>query len=261
MMLPIRTLADIDDTRQPLVLSVHRQVDETVAIHRHMHRRGQLLVVASGLITVHADSGSWVVPASTAFWIAPGREHSLVLHGGLAGWSIYLDERACGDAASEMGAARAPALLREAVTRHAAYCQPENAPRSDVAIRLGDVIRDEIAALRFEQAYLPMPLDRRMMQIARLMLQDPANDASLHALSRSVGLSRRTATRRFVTETGVSFSVWRQRLRLMRALERLAAGDSVTETALSLGYDSPSAFSAMFRRNFGATPSRFRPAV
>ncbi len=158
-----------------------------------------------------------------------------------------------------MGAARAPAVLREAAARHAVYCLPENVPPGDTSMRLGQVIQDEIAALRFEAAYLPRPLDRRMLQIARAMIRDPASDGSLQELSGRAGVSRRTATRRFAAETGVSFSEWRQRLRLMRALERLAAGDSVTETALSLGYDSPSAFSAMFRRCFGAAPSQYRP--
>ena len=39
------------------------------------------------------------------------------------------------------------------------------------------------------------------------------------------------------------------------AVGRLAGGASVTRVALELGYDSPSAFSAMFRRVLDATPS------
>ena len=38
---------------------------------------------------------------------------------------------------------------------------------------------------------------------------------------------------------------------------RLAAGQPVTRVALDLGYASPSAFGAMFRRAFGTTPSRY----
>jgi len=44
----------------------------------------------------------------------------------------------------------------------------------------------------------------------------------------------------------------------LRALERLAAGDAVTRVALELGYQSPSAFIAMFKRAFGVPPSRCR---
>ena len=40
-------------------------------------------------------------------------------------------------------------------------------------------------------------------------------------------------------------------------MEMLAAGQSVTTVALDLGYDSPSAFTAMFRRTLGTTPRRY----
>ena len=41
------------------------------------------------------------------------------------------------------------------------------------------------------------------------------------------------------------------------ALARLAAGEPVTRIALDLGYESPSAFAAMFKRALGAPPSRY----
>ncbi|MCY1215799.1 HTH-type transcriptional regulator NimR [compost metagenome] len=50
---------------------------------------------------------------------------------------------------------------------------------------------------------------------------------------------------------------WRQRARLMRAQEMLAAGAAVTTVALELGYDNVSAFIAMFKRELGTTPGRY----
>jgi AraC-like DNA-binding protein len=67
-------------------------------------------------------------------------------------------------------------------------------------------------------------------------------------------------TRRFAAETGMPFSEWRQRARLMRALELLMAGQPVTGIALDLGYDSLSAFIAMFRRSLGVSPSKYLSA-
>jgi len=55
----------------------------------------------------------------------------------------------------------------------------------------------------------------------------------------------------------MSFGAWRQQVRLLRALELLAAGEAVTGVAFDLGYESPSAFIAMFRRNLGASPTRY----
>jgi AraC-like DNA-binding protein len=43
----------------------------------------------------------------------------------------------------------------------------------------------------------------------------------------------------------------------MRALELLALRHSVTDVALSLGYDSTSAFISKFRRHLGTTPARY----
>ncbi|MGC0175398.1 helix-turn-helix domain-containing protein, partial [Klebsiella pneumoniae] len=54
------------------------------------------------------------------------------------------------------------------------------------------------------------------------------------------------------------FNEWRQRIRLLRALELLAAGKPVTAIALDLGYDNVSAFIGLFRRMFGTTPGRYK---
>ncbi|MGA8006063.1 MAG: AraC family transcriptional regulator, partial [Burkholderiales bacterium] len=62
-------------------------------------------------------------------------------------------------------------------------------------------------------------------------------------------------------ETAMSFSEWRRRARLLRALAWIAEGKPILEVALDLGYDSPSAFSAMFKREFGVSPTRYRDAA
>ncbi|MEQ8194171.1 MAG: helix-turn-helix domain-containing protein [Rhodospirillales bacterium] len=46
-------------------------------------------------------------------------------------------------------------------------------------------------------------------------------------------------------------------MRLLAALERLATGQSVTIVAMDLGYDSPSAFTSMFKRTLGKSPSAY----
>ena len=70
-------------------------------------------------------------------------------------------------------------------------------------------------------------------------------------------LNRRSFTRLFRRETGMSFAEWRQQACLAMALQRLVAGVSVTEIAFDLGYDTPASFSTMFRRVLGVPPSRY----
>ncbi|MGW9064929.1 helix-turn-helix domain-containing protein [Achromobacter animicus] len=63
--------------------------------------------------------------------------------------------------------------------------------------------------------------------------------------------------RLFQTEVGLSFGRWRQRQRLLTALEQLAYGESVTNVALDVGYESASSFVAAFKAVFGTTPARY----
>jgi AraC-like DNA-binding protein len=70
-------------------------------------------------------------------------------------------------------------------------------------------------------------------------------------------MSPRSFARHFQAETGLSFGAWRRQAQLLRALELLGAGLSVGDVAFTLGYDSTSAFIAMFRRAFDTTPSRY----
>lgn len=43
----------------------------------------------------------------------------------------------------------------------------------------------------------------------------------------------------------------------MLALSRLSSGEPITRIALDLGYESPAAFSTMFRRLTGRPPSHY----
>ena len=55
----------------------------------------------------------------------------------------------------------------------------------------------------------------------------------------------------------MTFGQWRQQVRLITALEQLAGGAKVVDVAFNLGYNSPSAFATMFKRQFGASPSAY----
>jgi AraC-like DNA-binding protein len=48
---------------------------------------------------------------------------------------------------------------------------------------------------------------------------------------------------------------WRRRLRLFKASELLGGGLAITQIALDLGYASSSAFTCMFRKEMGCSPS------
>ncbi|MFT4268510.1 MAG: helix-turn-helix transcriptional regulator [Xenophilus sp.] len=243
----------------PSLLAVARQSGAVRVTRRHRHARGQLLGAARGLLSVDAGGSRWVVPATHAVWIPPGVPHGVRSHGPFAGWSVYVERSACGALPGDSCILAVSGLLHEAVARAVSWedGQAWDAPQA----RLAGVILDEIRAAPRAALGLPMPRDARLLRIARALSERPDDGRRLEAWAAWAGLSPRTLTRRFVAETGFSFTAWRQRVRLLRALEWLAAGRPVTAIALDLGYDNVSAFIALFRRTFGVTPGRYEASL
>lgn len=238
----------------PLVVAVVRVDAEPRITERHCHARGQLLGTRQGLLSVDAGVSQWVVPATHAVWIPPNIAHGARSHGPFAGWSVYVSPQGCVELPDTPCILATSGLLREAVMRAAAWQSPE----LDAAqLRLAGVMVDEIRTLPRVTLGLPMPQDARLRKIAQALSDCPDDERHLQEWAAWAGIAPRTMTRRFVLETGFSFTAWRQRVRLLRALERLAAGVPVTRVALELGYDNVSAFIALFRRTFGVTPGRY----
>lgn len=241
-------------TGGPLLVATLRSspVARTTALHQHA--RGQLLGAQRGLLSVQAAHQHWVVPATHAVWIAPDCSHALRSHGPFDGWSVYVEPQACAGLPRQTCVIATSALLLEAVRRAATWSQALLEPPQS---RIAQVILDEIAGLPQEPFGLPLPRDPRLLRIAQALADSPDDNRLLEHWAQWAGVSPRTLARRFVAETGFTFSQWRQRARLLRALELLAAHAPVTRVALDLGYENVSAFIAMFRRTFGTTPGRY----
>ena len=245
-------LLDADDA--PLLVAVQARGPDARVTASHRHARGQLLGATRGLLTLGTDAGQWVVPAIHAVWVPPHHPHSLRSHGPYEGWSAYIAEPACADLPAQPCTLRTSGLLREAIARAASW---QAAPLDAARTRIAQLIVDEISSLPHEALGLPLPRDPRLLRIARALVDQLDDTRRLQDWADWAGVSARTLTRRFAVETGFSFSDWRQRARLMRALELLAAATPITTIALELGYENVSAFIAMFKRHFGVTPSRY----
>ena len=59
----------------------------------------------------------------------------------------------------------------------------------------------------------------------------------------------------------MDFESWRRQVRLMKAVQFLVSGQTVKETAYSVGYREPSAFVALFRTTFGTTPKAWISSI
>jgi AraC-like DNA-binding protein len=223
-------------------------------IKPHMHHWGQLIYAGSGVMRVNAGGMLWIVPPARAVWVPAGAEHEIRGLGDFAMRTLYFPVAMVEALPRECCAINVPPLLRELVVELVERCPVDEADAA--SMRLANVTVDLIAEARVLPLQLPLPSDPRARRLAERLQAEPASSAELAELARAAGASARTIQRLFIAETGLPFSQWRQRLRLLHGATLLGGGMSVTNAALEAGYAGTSAFIAAFRKHFGFTPSK-----
>jgi AraC-like DNA-binding protein len=221
----------------------------------HSHEWHQLIYGSYGVMTVRTTPGTWVVPPHRAVWVPGGTEHAIEMSGSVLMQTLYLRPQLSDALPRDCSAVNVSPLLRELILRIA---DPKtlDCPKA-VRDRLTGVLLDQLETLPTIPLQLPVPRDPRAVRVAEWLRQNPDAPGLLKQVARRAGASVRTIERLFLTETGMTFGKWRQQLRLLHALRELAAGRPVTAVAMEVGYDSPSAFIAMFRGALGTTPTRY----
>jgi AraC-like DNA-binding protein len=234
-------------------LAEDRGTDEPIPPHHH--DSAQLIHASHGVMTVETDDGLWVVPPARAVWVPAFVTHSIAMSGTVRLKTLYLDPASVPIQGRHCCVVQVSALLHGAILRAVTFRQPY--PADGPEARIAAVILDEIRAAKTAPLHLPTPNDPRARRVANAFRAAPSLRKSRRDWAHEAGASERTLERLFHAEVGTSFGKWQQQARLLRALEILAAGESVTSTALEVGFETPSAFIAMFRRAMGTTPARY----
>jgi AraC-like DNA-binding protein len=228
-----------------------------LVLPNHTHKRGQCLYAILGVMTVTTTEGAWVVPPGRALWIPPGVVHKVHMGGNTSTRSAYILPGAAIKARLPVHCtviAVSPlldALLSEAIDVPAEYVLGS---RDDQVMRL---LLEEIARMPSLPLNTPLPQDPRLARLCDALIQSPSLEIDIDTMAHKAGMSRRSFTRLFRQETGMSFSNWRQQACLLAALTRLGRGEPVTRVAMELGYSSTSAFTAAFRRTLGTAPTHY----
>jgi AraC-like DNA-binding protein/quercetin dioxygenase-like cupin family protein len=221
----------------------------------HQHDRSQLLYASSGVMTVTTEKGIWVVPPLRAVWVPALTEHQIGCSGNLSMRTLYIKPEAVSKLPEECCVVSVPPLLRELIL-HAITLPPLYEPKSTEE-RVMNVILDLVQTLKIAPLDLPIPTDSRLKKISDILTVNPEDNRTLEDWGKSVGATSRTLARLFRLETGMGFRQWRQQMRILESLRRLGREDQVSTVALDLGYDSPSAFIAMFKKALGKTPGQY----
>ncbi|UYV11720.1 MAG: helix-turn-helix transcriptional regulator [Phycisphaera sp.] len=224
-------------------------------IDEHAHAWPQLVYASSGVLTVGTGSGIWVVPSRRAVCVPAGVEHSVACSGATAVRTLYFHPVMCGHWEDRPRVVGVSPLLTQLVLH---VLELGGLRRDDARQRrLASVVLDQIATTREAPLRLPMPSDERAIRIADRIMANPGDARTLEGVAEGSGASARTLARLFAEQTGMSFGQWRTQARLAHALTRLAEGVPVQLVATEVGYEQPSAFIAMFKRELGETPGRY----
>ncbi len=232
-------------------------------IDAHAHGWHQLVYATEGVMSVVTPGGTWVVPSNRSVWIPARFEHSVHTAAAVRMQTLYVRPDLCERLPMALAVPLPETcrvlgvtpLVRELVletmrVKMLLDSVPEHG-------RLIALLLDQLRHVHDVALEVRLPEDRRARRVAERAATSLGVSWTISDLARGSGASARTIERLFVRETGATFSRWLQRVRVLRALELLAMGKSVTQTGMMLGYESTSAFIAMFKRVLGTTPGRY----
>lgn len=222
----------------------------------HAHRWNQLVYAISGVLTVNIEGSCFVISPEQAAWVPIGTHHRVGSLLGAEFRSLWLDDAICSGIATNCVVFSVSPLLR-ALIIESAKLQHEPDADAGYAGRVVHLIVDQLRRAEPLPAALPWPRQGPVMALCEALYAEPADPRGPEQWGAQLGLSARTLTRRFNEEVGIPLSQWRRRLRLIKAVEMLGGGCNVTQTALDLGYGSPSAFIYAFRQEMGTSPHAY----
>lgn len=242
------------------VVAVPKEFAKGVSTGRHSHRRGQLLYATKGMMVATTGVGTWFVPPSHALWIPRDTEHEVAMHGCVSMRTAYIDQDAFENLLPRKCRVIAVNALLSALLVALCACLDERAA-VERRRHLSALIVDEIANAAPTPFALPLPQDRRLSILTRRLIANPPLNLDIDGWCLEVGVSRRTLTRCFLRQTGMSFGTWRRRLRLLAAAALVAEGAPLSRAAMKVGYRSADAFKSMARKELGCDWADFAAAL
>ncbi|MFA4912839.1 MAG: helix-turn-helix transcriptional regulator [Burkholderiaceae bacterium] len=237
-------------------VAVHYRAGQVVPLHKHAY--GHLIHADRGLLRVEAESGQWLVPPTAAVWLQSGVSHRLVAPVALQAHGLFVRQDVCARLPAADRVVHVSGLLRELIMALAQADKP--APSSRRMRLAGALLVEELHTQPVLPFHLPWPTgdaESPMYRVCQALLANPGEDATAAEWADRLAMGDKTFHRRFLQSTGLSFGKWRQQLRLMSSLTLLMQGMPITQVALASGYDSHSAYTTAFSKQFGQPPSAF----
>jgi AraC-like DNA-binding protein len=222
--------------------------------------RHYLLCASASTLRLEADGQTWLLPPARAALIEAGRTIHVAIARPVTTSSVLFDTRYQPTPPAPLVVFDLSPLARALLTECAAWGESD-----EPLPPYGETLFAALAAVTWRLADRPSPVVvpagrspelRRALELSEQRLGGPV---TFEEVADVVGLAPRSLARRFEEETGLTWRAVLRRMRILRAIELLADGDtSITRVAFSVGYRSLSAFNAAFLELTGRTPTEYR---
>jgi AraC-like DNA-binding protein/mannose-6-phosphate isomerase-like protein (cupin superfamily) len=218
----------------------------------HEHAKAQLIYAIEGTMTVSTREGRWVLLPTRAIWIPARMRHAIRMRGQVRMRTVFFDETVPPPAPTCAVVGVSP-LLRELIV--SMLLEPRAYAPNGRGAHISALICSELHLWQTLPLHLPWPKEPRLRRVCNALQKNPRLNGDMEYWATREGISSRTLARAFRANLGMSFHEWRSQLLLLEAHIRLGEGQSSSRVARALGYASPAAFSAMFRKATRVSPT------
>jgi AraC-like DNA-binding protein len=234
------------------------EVGDEVVTGWHSHEFHQMEYAFEGIAEVQTATARYFLPPRQALWIPAGVEHcSTLTH--VKAVSVFFDPAMGLPAGDRVRILAAAPVLREMI-RYARRWPISRVAPDPVADAFFDALALLLAEWLDDETPLCLPTTRDPLVAAAIAYTDQhLAGVTLPEVCAAVGASERSLRRAFVNATGMSWRQYLQESRLLKAMALLAEGEHSTLTiAVTVGFESVSAFTRAFHRYVGETPRAYR---
>ncbi|MBL0625913.1 AraC family transcriptional regulator [Aeromonas jandaei] len=234
----------------------YQQLQAENVMAMHSHPWGQLSMISLGVMEMGLTNQRLQVPADYLIWVPADLEHAAYNEQALDYTSIYVSHELAALLPAEPRLLLMTPLIRALL---ADFCERKVGHMVDEwDQRQAELLVAKLTRTRCQESYLPMSQDKLLAPMLAVLHNDPADPRTLAQWAQQLHTTERTLARRCLRELGMNFGQWRARLRLIKALAWLKGELPIQEISWRLGYGSTSAFIAMFNRELGCSPQRYR---
>jgi AraC-like DNA-binding protein len=219
-----------------------------------------LLCASAGVLRLEAQGQAWLLPPARAALIEAGRPIRVSIPHPVTTASVLFNTGFAPAPPAQLTVFDLSPLARALVSECGTWGEID-----DPLTTYAETLFATLAAVTWRLAEQPSPVvvpagrSSELRQALQLTEQRLSSEVRFEDVAAEVGLAPRSLARRFEEETGMTWRAVLRRMRVLRAIEELAAGDApVTTIAFAVGYTSLSAFNAAFRELTGRTPTEYR---